>query len=193
MSGAFDATMLILLFDEKANAPLDPNTGKPVEGAQERVRYLINRIAKDRGRILIPTPALGEFLVRTDPESVASYLSLLERARGLRIAPFGSRAAVEFSDMQRQLLRERGRPKLRDLETRAKAKFDQQIVAIARVEGVTTIYSDDEGLAGYARRFGLEVEGIADLKMPPARDLQQELPLEPPEATPELEDRGDAE
>jgi hypothetical protein len=188
VTGAFDATMLILLLDEKAKAPPDQSTGHPIEGAQERIRFLVNRIVKERGRIVIPTPALGEFLVKVDSLAVGNYLSLLERARGLRVAPFGPRAAVEFADMQRQLLSARGRVKLRDLETRAKAKFDQQIVAIARTEGARTLYSDDEGLATYAKHFGLAVQRIADLQLPPARDLQQELPLEPPEPAPEPDD-----
>jgi hypothetical protein len=49
------------------------------------------------------------------------------------------------------------------------------------------IYSDDEGVAAYVKRFGLEVQRITDLRMPPARDLQQELPLEPLEPAPEPE------
>ena len=112
-------------------------------------------------------------------------MATIGRAKGFRVAPFGDRAAVEFAEMQRQLLSARERRRPADVETRAKAKFDQQIVAIARVEGAKTIYSDDDGLRRYAERFGLVVEGVADLRMPPARDLQQELPLEPPEPVPE--------
>jgi predicted nucleic acid-binding protein len=181
--GAFDATMLIFLFNEKAPAPLDPSTGKPLEGAQARIRHVITRITNSRGRIIVPAPALGELLVKTAPETAVEYLALLGRAKGFRIAPFGERAAIEFAEMQRQLHSARER-RLAG-ETRAKAKFDQQIVAIARVEGATTVFSDDDGLRRYAERFGLTVEGVADLRIPPARDLQQELPLEPPEAEPE--------
>jgi predicted nucleic acid-binding protein len=183
--------MLILLFNEKASAPLDRGTGKPVEAALERIRHLVNRVANAHGRLVIPTPAIGELLVRVSREAAAEYLSIIGRAKGLQIAPFGVRAAVEFAEMQRQLLAEGARPKLREVETRSKAKFDQQIVAIARVEGASIVYSDDGGLAAYARHFGLEVEGIAELKMPPARDLQQELPLEPPEPAPSQDDEKD--
>jgi hypothetical protein len=37
--------MLILLLDENAKAPLDSVTGQPIEGAQERIRYLVTRTA----------------------------------------------------------------------------------------------------------------------------------------------------
>lgn len=49
----------------------------------------------------------------------------------------------------------------------AKLKFDQQIVAIARVHQATIIYSDDRDIRAIATRLGLEVIGIADLELPP--------------------------
>lgn len=60
--------------------------------------------------------------------------------------------------------------------TRAKAKLDDQVVAIAAVEGATAIYSDDphiEKIAG--SRFA--VIGIADLPLTP-RDAQSDLPFD---------------
>jgi hypothetical protein len=59
--------------------------------------------------------------------------------------------------------------------TRTKAKFDDQIAAIAAVEGATTIYSDDEDIAKLAEgRFG--VIKIASLPLAPG-SAQGELPL----------------
>jgi hypothetical protein len=60
--------------------------------------------------------------------------------------------------------------------TRTKAKFDDQIVAIAAVERATTIYSDDGDIAKLAdRRFA--VIKIASIPLPPESD-QAELPFE---------------
>lgn len=60
--------------------------------------------------------------------------------------------------------------------TRAKAKFDDQIVAIAAVEGATTIYSDDEDIAKLAEgRF--EVVKIAAVPLPP-ESAQGKLPFD---------------
>ncbi|NNM71418.1 PIN domain-containing protein [Enterovirga aerilata] len=173
--------MLILLLNERAAAPTDHQTGEPVSLVQERIKFMVQQTVKARGRLIVPTPALGEVLVKVEPESAAEYLSIMERARGFKISPFGIKAAIEFAEMQRQLLGSRRRIKRGDLETRARAKFDQQIVAIAKAEGASVIYSDDSGLKTYAKHFGLETLGIRDLPTPPPSDLQQELPLEPPE------------
>jgi len=88
---AVDTSILILLFDEKANGPKDPETGKPVDGCQARVRHLVDTLAKTKGsKIIIPTPSLGEFLVRSTPLAASLYISTLERLRGVRISPFSS-------------------------------------------------------------------------------------------------------
>lgn len=182
MAVAFDANMLILLFDGQAAAPLDPATGKPVTFCQERLTYLVETQSRPKGaRIIIPTPALGEFLVKVDPARAGDYLNRLQRIRGCTVAPFSIRAAVEFAEMQRVLIAEHPRRKRRqETETRAKAKFDQQIVAIARTEGVGTIFSDDGGVRRFAARFNMQAVGVAELTLPP-KSMQGELALEPPE------------
>jgi predicted nucleic acid-binding protein len=181
---AVDTSILILLFDEKANGPKDPETGKPVDGCQARVRHLVDTLAKTKGsKIIIPTPSLGEFLVRSTPLAASLYISTLERLRGVRISPFSVRAAIEFAELQRAALSEGKRPKPGELQHRAKPKFDHQIVAIALAEKATVIYSDDEGLGRFAKRAGIKTIGVRQLPLPPV-DAQGQLPLEPPEAVP---------
>ena len=182
MTIALDANMLILLFDGQAPAPIDPATGQRVTYCQERLTHFVETQSRPKGaRIIIPTPTLGEFLVKADPGKVGDYLSRLQRIRGCTVAPFSIRAAVEFAEMQRVMIGEQPRRKQKaETESRAKAKFDQQIVAIARAEGVGTIYSDDMGLGRFAARFGITRVGVADLALPP-KSMQGELALEPPE------------
>jgi hypothetical protein len=178
---ALDASMLILLFDAQAKAPIDASTGVAVSHAQERLRTFLNTYSRPKGsQIIIPAPALSEFLVRAKPAHIPAYLSQLQRIRGCHIAPFSTRAAIELAEMLRTLLLEGG-GRLRKIEsdTRAKAKFDQQIVAIAKVEGATTVYSDDAGLKNFAARFGIETIGIAQLPLSPD-SAQGNLTLEPP-------------
>jgi predicted nucleic acid-binding protein len=177
---AFDASALILLLDEKANGPIDPRTGEPVQNCQGRFQHLVTKLSKTRGsRIIIPTPSLAEFLVRTTPLAAAAYISTLERLRGVRIAPFTVRAAIEFAELQREALDAEKRLKTSEKERRAKPKFDHQIVAIARVEGATVIYSEDVRLGKFAARAGMTMISVKDLPLPPV-DAQGELPLEPP-------------
>ena len=58
-----------------------------------------------------------------------------------------------------------------------KLKFDRQIIAIARAEGDTTIYSDDQDIAKLATPLALTVIPIHALPLPP-QDPQQALDLE---------------
>ena len=60
------------------------------------------------------------------------------------------------------------------IETKAKLKFDRQIIAIAKVNGVKQIYSDDVGLEVVASSNGITVTHTWQLPLPPTPP-QQEL------------------
>ena len=51
-------------------------------------------------------------------------------------------------------------------DTYAKIKYDRQIAAIAKVEGATAIYSDDDNVRSYAQRLGIRAIALADLPLP---------------------------
>ena len=51
--------------------------------------------------------------------------------------------------------------------TRAKLNFDRQILAIARVQEQSAIYSDDQDVAKQAQTFGLEAIPVWQLPLPP--------------------------
>ena len=60
----------------------------------------------------------------------------------------------------------------------SKIKFDRQIVAIAKVNGATAIYTDDEKLIAFAKLQDMPCIQIADLPIPDSA-RQPELPLSP--------------
>ena len=64
MTVAFDASILIYVIDEQAKPPADPATGKPVDRCHERVTHLLETLQQENTKIVIPTPALAEALVR---------------------------------------------------------------------------------------------------------------------------------
>ena len=97
---------------------------------------------------MIPTPALSEVLVHAN-ETGPAYLETLNTTRCFRIEPFDQRAAVELATMTREALRE-GDLRASTQSTRAKLKFDRQIIASARTQNQNTIYSDDEDIATLA-------------------------------------------
>ena len=175
---AFDTSILVYFFDEQANAPIDAATGAPVAGCKERLDFLIATLQRDRAKIVIPTPALGELLVK-GREAAPEWLAILHKSRHFRIAGFDERAAVEFAATQAERV---ASGQKNEGATRAKAKFDDQIVAIAAIEGATTIYSDDPHIKKLAgSRF--EVIGVGDLPLPPQEpqlSLQLDQQEEPP-------------
>ena len=165
---AIDTTVLIYVFDQNANAPIDQSTGAPVTDCTQRVDYLIAELTKSNATLIVPTPVLAEVLVKAGSAG-QKWLQILEKNRNVRIAPFDTMAAVECSAMARQRAATTGNV------AREKAKFDEQIVAIGRVNGATRYLSDDSDIKKLVGS-SFNVEGILDLPLPPI-DAQGSLPL----------------
>ena len=162
----FDATALIHLLEPNAPAIIDPATGQPVASPQARIDHLVQTLEEERERIIVPTPALSEVLVHAN-DAIADYLTVLNVSSRFRIVPFDQRAAIELATIVRDS------PPVRQLQvgtstTRASLKFDRQILAIARVESETTIYSDDGDMATLGKRLGFDVIKTHELPLPPA-------------------------
>jgi predicted nucleic acid-binding protein len=173
---AFDASTLIYLFDDQAAAPVDPGSGRPVERCRDRIEYLLDTLAKKKARIIIPTPSLAEALVRAQ-EGAPERLRILKSSKHFKIVPFDERAAVEYAATQ--TIRHMAGTKSPSA-TRQKAKFDDQIAAIAAVEGATELYSDDDDIAKLVGSR-MKVIGIVDLPLPPEDaqgDMFSQLPDE---------------
>ena len=159
---AFDASVLVYVVTSDAKAPIDSATGQTVSQCKERVDYLIANLQRDRAKIIVPTPSLAEVLVGAE-QAGPEFLRIIGSSRHFRIVAFDERAAVEFA--ARQAERKAAGAKS-SAQTRAKAKFDDQIVSIAAVENATVIYSDDPDIKKLAgSRF--EVIGVAMLPLPP--------------------------
>jgi hypothetical protein len=159
---AIDNTFLSLLLHPKARPPLDPVTNKPVDRLEDRIELLLEEWDLSNERILIPTPALSEFLILADREG-PRYLSELSSKRFFVSADFDTRASIELAGMNLEVRRGRGGSanKRGDAEgTWAKISFDRQIVAIAKVNEASTIYSDDKGVENFAKHHHLSCENV---------------------------------
>jgi predicted nucleic acid-binding protein len=167
---AFDATILLLLFSPGVPAPLDPATGQPVEFVDERIAFLLKQLEKSRTKIIVPTPALSEILVHAD-RAGPDYLNRMKQSSAFEIKPFDDRAAVEVALMTREAIKS-GDKRSGTKETWAKVKFDRQIVAIAKVNGVSIIYSDDEDVQHFAKRADMMAIAIPQLPLPPVAPAQ---------------------
>ena len=174
----FDATTLLLLLSPTVPPPVDPTTHMPVEHARERIDHLVKELEQSRIKIIIPTPALSEILVRAGTAGLA-YLDRLNTSAAFRIVSFDQRAAVEVAAMTRDAMAT-GNKRGGAQGTWAKVKFDRQIVAIAKVEGANIIYSDDEDVRRLAIQSGITAIRIAELPLPPEM-AQGRIDFEVPE------------
>jgi rRNA-processing protein FCF1 len=167
----FDTSILALAFDANAKPPTDPATGEPLTEYQARVDYLIKSLGKTKQRVLIPTPVIAEYLVRAGLDR-DKRLDQLIGSRVFVVAPFDIRAAVECAAIEDgDYARARAVP---ESETKAKVKFDRQIIATAIARGVSMIYTGDIGLAARAKRNNLDVVMTWGLSLPPV-DPQLQL------------------
>jgi hypothetical protein len=160
-----DATVLTLLLNDRADSPPDPQTGRPVESAKERIEHLVETLHKAKQKIIIPTPVLGEVLVRAGAAGLA-YLEILQKASVFEIRPFDTLAAVELALMTEKAITA-GDKRGGRTEPWQKIKFDRQVVAICKVAGVATLYASDS-MAHFAREAGMTVVGVHALPLPPA-------------------------
>ncbi len=164
----FDTSVLLLLIHPGAKPPFDAETNQPVERAAERVAHLAATLSNSREKVIVPTPVLSELLVHAG-EATGKYLDILNNQAAFRIAPFDQRAAIEAAIAMKGALQRGGiRVDATDpAATRGKVKFDRQIVAIAKAEGASTVYSDDQDVVKYAKQAGLEAFRTIDLGLPP--------------------------
>jgi len=136
-----DATFLLLMLRPGTPVPSGPG-GVPVDSPKERIDHLVDALTKARTKIIVPTPALSEVLVRAGAVASQQIVDHLQRYAVFQIESFDARAAIEVAAMSRGAMA-RGKKKENPDATWAKLKYDRQIVAIAKVAGATTIYSDE--------------------------------------------------
>ena len=160
-----DATAFTLLVNPAANPPLDPVSRQPVARAADRFAYLETEVQRTGETIVIPTPALAEVLVGLGDAGPA-VLERIGNSGRFKIAEFDVRAAVEVAAMTRDAMRA-GDKKDGSAAPWQKVKIDRQIIAIARVHGVSCIYSDDDGVAAFAGKIGLTVVQTWSMPLPP--------------------------
>jgi hypothetical protein len=70
---------------------------------QDRITYLVSELEKRKEKIIVPTPALSELLVRAG-EAGPDYLDILNRHAAFKIVDFDQRAAVEVAAATREAL-----------------------------------------------------------------------------------------
>jgi hypothetical protein len=145
----------------------------PESDRRTKLEHVLQQLDKAKGKLLIPIPAVAEFLVHADQASLAVHDALLRKS-AIRVGNFDLRAAHENALMDGAAL---GRGNKKD-EVDApwqKIKIDRQIVAIARAEGARLIISDDAGVRAAALRVGMSAMSVDEIPLP---DSARQVPLE---------------
>jgi len=146
---------------------LRPAIPASVDHAKDRVLNLLDELQKKGERIVIPTPALTEFLVHAEGAG-PRYLDELQKSIRFKIAPYGVRAAVEVAAaIESAVTRKSKKDGSRD--TWAKVNFDRQIAGIVKVEGCHTMFTDDNGVKNFSERLGLKVIRLEQVELPPSK------------------------
>lgn len=157
-----------------------PGVPATVPQAKERVEHLINQLHTQSTKIIIPTPVISELLVGAG-KAGPQYLLEITKSAKFKVAPFDTRAAVECAAMLGTAIKSGKKKGSSGTSSWPKTKFDHQIVAIGKVEGANTVYTDDEDLGKLAAKVGLKVVSLSDLPLPPSNTpLFDNLPPEPP-------------
>ena len=115
------------------------------------VLLLIQHLSAENAKIIIPTPALAEFL-KLNPQSHTT-LDTINRSACFQVRPFDDKASVELAELLDGQV-----GGIRDI-----LPFDRQIVAIAKGYGASIIYADDEKVADYAAQCGIPAKRLKDL------------------------------
>ncbi|MEI7669324.1 MAG: PIN domain-containing protein [Pseudomonadota bacterium] len=161
----FDTTMLLLLMRPDIKAPIDKETGEPVEYAKERISALVEQLEKSCAKIIIPTPVLSELLVKADKER-ESIVSTIQKNSVFRIIPFDTLAAIEVAEIASNAIKTTGNKRGNETGEWAKIKYDRQIIGIAKVNRATAIYTDDDNLINCANSNNIKTIRLKDISLP---------------------------
>ena len=114
--------------------------------------------------MIIPMPAISEFLVKADIMGV-EFLNRLERKYCVILGNFDRTAAYECAQMDSAAL---GREDKKDGSKDAwqKVKVDRQIVAISKTLGATMMITNDKGVENSSLRAGIATCTVQSLPIP---------------------------
>jgi len=164
-----DTKFLALMLEAR---PRKDPSAKIVDRIEDRIEKLLEDLDSESERIIVPTPVLSEFLIFANKDSSA-YLERLGGMRSFLIKPFDEMAAIELATAEVED-RSKGDKRGGSAGIWTKIRFDRQIVAIAKTNGAKRIYSDDEDLARFATRRGIEIVRTIDLPLPAAKQIDIE-------------------
>jgi len=154
---------VLLLLNDASKVPLDPKTGERLEKFQDRLKHLIETLENNQETIVIPTPVYAELMVMVGRNNLHEVMGALEKNKNFQFATFDKKSAIECAHIEINSKQKKSAA----VDTKAKVKFDRQIIAIAKSNKVSMIYTDDKGLCTTALNNGISVVKSHELPLPP--------------------------
>jgi predicted nucleic acid-binding protein len=118
----------------------------------EAVSKLIQALSSENAKVVVPTPALAQVLTHS-PTKAEGWMRTLNTHSCFQVRPFDDKASFELTQILGESV-----SGLRDI-----LRFDRQIVAIAKVYGVSVVYADDEQVTQFAGECGIHAKRLKDL------------------------------
>lgn len=171
MASPFPNTILV-----DANFLVAHANSKISSDDRARIDYFLEQAEKNKSKLIIPMPAIAEYLVGADVAALDT-LNILEKKSYVYCAPFDRASAYECALLDSAAIG-RGDKKDSIEQPWQKIKIDRQIIAIAKANGAKLIISMDAGVQTNAKRVGISTIDIQGLKLPESAK-QKVLPLKP--------------
>lgn len=138
---------------------------------RDRIDFFLSNLQKNKSKLIIPTPAVAEFLVVVDAARY-DFIKVLQGKSYIQTAPFDMAAAYQCAMLDSSALAS-GDKRAGISKTWQEIKFDRQIVAIGKVCNATLVISKDGGVRSNAARLNIEAITLDELPLPP----QGEFPI----------------
>jgi predicted nucleic acid-binding protein len=118
----------------------------------DAISKLIQGLSRENTKVIVPTPALAQVLTHA-PMKAEDWMRKLNTYACFQVRPFDDKASFELAQLLGDSV-----SGLRDI-----LRFDRQIVAIAKVYGVSILYADDEQVTRFAEKCGIRAKRLKDL------------------------------
>jgi hypothetical protein len=120
--------------------------------------HLVKSLSERRVKVGLPTPVIAEYLIGVGADKQSHFAQLQSSAPFLPL-PFDEKAAIEHACITE--------PDVKPDETKAKLRFDRQVIAISKAHGADRLYTADGNQAEFAKGCGLPAVLMHEIPLPP--------------------------
>jgi predicted nucleic acid-binding protein len=153
----FDTNFFTYFSDSQGSFSFVPDDSN--DTLEDRFDFLLENLQESYSKIIIPAPVLAEVLAARNSNE-ETILEIISGQSNFIFSDFDTRQSIEFGIVFKNYSR--------GAENRNSFKFDMLILACAKIEGASTIYTADEGLKKKAQKMGMKAINFQELAKRPA-------------------------